>query len=1352
MDFEEAWREAVQEEEDEKENKRIKLQRHSSQFSRYNDEKNITTSLASVEPNDPYDEFSDDDLLQSVPYANDAAPVLPAAASGMPLSLLSTVNAASSVEPRQACTFLNTHASSPLSARLAANTTRSSAAYKNKPTAPSHGVLSFPPTKLPSFMLRGDDGRVCWVTASNRTGPTASMHKRKDSGTSRKRARAPAVIEIIDDDDEKNCMLNRETEVVDVDSSTTTSSVSGGADGGSDAGDDLPMDDIDDASSSSSSASSTSDVGAQRHSTPGNFLGDGASVKDMLREIYADEAKRQEERRKKEGEKQEKGTDDAQDEEDNRMHCDEDRAARDRFLTPTRAVSSSSPAAQNATPRSTRLSHTASSNSSSGELWVTKYSPKLFRDVLSDESISLRLLQWLKSWDAYVFPEEAAASGGSAAAVGGLKHHSIGTTSSTTSHKSAMRSKDGLTATGPTSAATSPPEERIAVLTGPPGVGKTTLVHVLAAHCGYEVIEINASVERTASRLEALIKTAVSASGPAPGGRMQRPSSSSSDVQRTRAATRAEDGDVAANDGGNATSLVQHLLRPKCLVIDEMDGIASSSVAAYLMQLPLHRPVFCLCNDFYVPSLRPLQQRCSHVYHLPPIRPQRLLARLEEIARREHATALDQMALSELITTSGGDVRSCLNTMQFISSVVSQQQQQHQQSERQGDVEAAPPRHIVIELIRRMEGKDTRPALKESWQLLFTRPERNKAVQLLRQDCGVDYEGLVEAAVAQHHRQHIVEMRRRQERERAIGRPAHTVADGDDGSTRRCDNFLHDGARPQPQQQAEVALGFRVDPGYLYAAHRLARCSDTAGLIDGLQENYLDRAYTDYSFSRTSGCADGFSRQDVVTAASFQHPETLMDTAERLNQVAALTCYVHCSTAARGGRIEFPREQATLRRLRSESQHVGQQFRAGCRPHIAAFLGGEEVTSTDMAPMLLRSLFDRSLRLPAHAITSFSGLPQADQQLLHASVARHVEYGLNYEKDRQYVPPSFGGGGYAGPFSTSSSDDEVPWRLTPALDKLLAGVVRPMEKSLLGRRGASFFQRSRYGDRSGGVNININSSSAGAHGPSSFVKAAGGGIGSSSTTGRPSLSSVLMPLKNEIRQILVGEIRQYEILQTVGSLNKKQQQQQQQQQQDAAANKGAPAQSNEAAGEKAAAVAAAVKTGALQEKRQNNNNNDSRSCTNAATSNAAAGGSPGLTDTSAKIASAADLTAKAEDDDDMPGLKKARQEETAGAKMSARTAVRRDFFGRPIPDPLAGDSRANRTPNSTTPASRFLSSPSTSASPSPTGSSAAGGGGGSGAFPRSQPPHVPSTHACVRYIYQDGSTNAVKMPAVLADF
>lgn len=40
------------------------------------------------------------------------------------------------------------------------------------------------------------------------------------------------------------------------------------------------------------------------------------------------------------------------------------------------------------------------------------------------------------------------------------------------------------------------PIHRIALLCGPPGLGKTTLAHIVAKHAGYNVVEINASDDR----------------------------------------------------------------------------------------------------------------------------------------------------------------------------------------------------------------------------------------------------------------------------------------------------------------------------------------------------------------------------------------------------------------------------------------------------------------------------------------------------------------------------------------------------------------------------------------------------------------------------------------------------------------------------------------------------------------------------------------------------------------------------------------------------------------------------------------------------------------------------------------
>ena len=102
---------------------------------------------------------------------------------------------------------------------------------------------------------------------------------------------------------------------------------------------------------------------------------------------------------------------------------------------------------------------------SSAALWVDKYAPRVFMDLLSDERINRNVLRWVQQWEGFVF--------------GGRKRGLA----------AAMARSDGR------------PERPIMLISGPPGLGKTTLAHIVARHAGYRPDEINASDERSAKVL-----------------------------------------------------------------------------------------------------------------------------------------------------------------------------------------------------------------------------------------------------------------------------------------------------------------------------------------------------------------------------------------------------------------------------------------------------------------------------------------------------------------------------------------------------------------------------------------------------------------------------------------------------------------------------------------------------------------------------------------------------------------------------------------------------------------------------------------------------------------------------------
>eukprot|EP00117_Sycon_ciliatum_P023729 scpid35668/ scgid20094/ Chromosome transmission fidelity protein 18 homolog len=270
-------------------------------------------------------------------------------------------------------------------------------------------------------------------------------------------------------------------------------------------------------------------------------------------------------------------------------------------------------------------------------LWVDKYAPHVFTDLLSDDGTNRLLLSWLKLWDGVVFGRKVAAP------------------PPPPPQKPNKEPGKGLTPGLEGYDDTGRPKQKIALLSGPPGLGKTTLAHVIAQHSGYRVLEINASDDR------------------------------SPDILRQRIETATQNHSVIGGDQ-----------RPTCLVIDEIDGAQAAAINVLLTACGaakpgkkkpssagagaapaglglkkrraavqgLSRPVICICNDQYVPALRPLRQQALTVVFYPT-QANKLANRLLRISRAEHLQA-DMTTLLALCEKAEKDIRSCLNTLQFL--------------------------------------------------------------------------------------------------------------------------------------------------------------------------------------------------------------------------------------------------------------------------------------------------------------------------------------------------------------------------------------------------------------------------------------------------------------------------------------------------------------------------------------------------------------------------------------------------------------------------------------------------------------------------------------------------------------
>lgn len=227
------------------------------------------------------------------------------------------------------------------------------------------------------------------------------------------------------------------------------------------------------------------------------------------------------------------------------------------------------------------------------KLWTDRYAPKTLKEVCGNKSQVEKLQKWLHDWE-------------SSRAAGFKKP-----------------GKDGMNV------------YRAILITGPPGIGKTTSAHLCAKLEGFTPIELNASDARSKKLIE-----------------------NSTNINNT-----SLDGWMGGGEATNAAGV--HISDKSCLIMDEVDGMSAGDrggVGALNALIKKTRiPIICIANDRGAMKLKPLM---NTTFSLAFKRPDAgaVRSRILSIAYKEKMN-IPAPVIDQLINGSQSDIRQVLNML-----------------------------------------------------------------------------------------------------------------------------------------------------------------------------------------------------------------------------------------------------------------------------------------------------------------------------------------------------------------------------------------------------------------------------------------------------------------------------------------------------------------------------------------------------------------------------------------------------------------------------------------------------------------------------------------------------------------